>query len=323
MADPAHILLWSDPAHAGLLEGIARHPGLSIAAVGAPDAAQGTRLAATLKVTHAPDLRAALDQGRDLDLVLITTLSVLNREERSALARFSGPVVSVEPRPIRFADLRDAPEDAALCAPAPRWTSVLESPALTETMRQFGPVHAAHVLREAPAHAGSLRSLFVDGLDLLTQLLGEPDCVDAAQPGPPASTDTLTLPAGSLTAHLRFAGGGAATMMCRAGAARERCDACLHGSTGTLTLTREQWTWSAPDGAIFDEGVFPDARVLAPDRIALELVSLLENAPRREVPVAERIMLLAAAEAARISIMTRSSEGITPLIELAGRAAEG
>jgi len=319
MRDPYRILVWSDPAHEDLLRTIIRHPQLIIERAGAPTPEQGSRLASALSVPHAPDLRAALDQARTIDLLLLTSPDVLSRDERAALARFHGLVTTLEPRPIRFADLRDAPDDALLCTTVPQWSRLLEHAALAEALRQFGPVHAAALMRDAPAPCGTLRSLFMDAADLLIRLMGEPESVDAARSGTSPSSDTLLLTCGSLTAHLRFASGHAAVLACRAGAEGERLDAWFHGSAGTITLSRDHWRWSAPNGALLDDGPFPAAHMPAADRLAMELVERLSasgDSPSDHgaLPVA----LLAAAEAARISIMTRSAEAIPPMVDLAG-----
>ena len=318
MSQPLRILAWADPAHTALLRGIARHPEITISDAGTPDPAQASRIAADLGAQNVTDLRATIDQARDIDLILLTSSAVLSREERAALTRFSGPAATLEPRPMRFADLRDVPADATLCARVPQWSHCLGDPALTEALRQFGPVHVAHVLCARPGFTGSLRSLFVDAAALLVRLMGEPESVDAARPGPPPGGETISLPSGSLTAHIRFAAGGAAALTCRAGVPHERCEALLSGSTGSLMLTGERWIWSAPDGAPLDEGLFRDARMLTADRIALELVAI-GRAGRVTRPHVPEIMLLAAAEAARISTMTRSAESIAPMFELVGR----
>jgi len=214
------------------------------------------------------DLSQTLRSASGSDILLAsrapeTTLEWL--ESRGSLAdlkKRDNRIVSVEPIPtsVLSGALQDDADRRALPLQAPLLRHAALAAALRDALANFGSVQTALVAARDDGSLGSLGARLADALDLLGELFGEPESVDASVASPRGASgvraalpDDLSLLRGSLTAHLRFETGASAVLSLSDQAGRWFRGLTLAGEGGLIRFDDHGFEWIGPDGVVIEQ----------------------------------------------------------------------
>ncbi len=278
------------------------------------------------------DLSMTLRSASDADVLLAVrppdeTLDWLNtRGSLADLKKRNVRVVSVEPVPTSAmsAALQDDADRRALPLHAPTLRHAALAAELRDALANFGAIQTALVSARDDGAFGSLGARLADALDLLGDLLGEPETIDASIAGPRAASgvraalpDDLSLLRGSLTAHLRFETGASAVLSLSDCAGRWFRGLTLAGEGGLIRFDDHGFEWIGPDGEIVEQ---TDAPKTEPNQ---RLAQFLETAAFDAKPSTpeQRARTLASCAAGVLSARTgqpESPETVRRMANLAG-----
>jgi hypothetical protein len=316
--------IWLDPGQELLARDVAARAGLQVVAAGTPHAGRNApapgALAETLGAERPlSDIRSTLaDAGAALDVrcVLILSRDGVTAAELPALAAAQSRrvlVAGLEPAPGRLGDLAAAPRPALArpfdaCRPLARFRGVPAIRHVRDTLAAFGPIGSALVRCEGSGAEGSLGSRVMDALDLLHDLLGEPESVYAAAtaPGEAGHESDLSRWTGDASLTARYADGAVAGVFASERGAWGR-EATLVGEGGVLRLTEGAFEWRGPGGDVRDSWTAPAHEAGAAAAIAASVMRMLDPHAPVEPPI-DGESILAAAHAAVLSARTRSAE---------------
>lgn len=307
--------LWLDGGQGGLASGIARHGNLSYVGVGGEAGRDDV-----VGVRAIGDLRSAIaDSGAGLAVrcVVVLSKSGIGSQELGALAAAQSRrvvVCGLEPAPARLDELIDGtwlgrPGTARAIEryhPLARLRTGAAMRQARDTLASFGPIRTAWVRCEGiPAH-GSLGARLVDGLDVLHDLMGEPESVVAiASGGEPG--DDLSALTGELSVTLMYGDGRSASVLATSRAARWRREVDVLGEAGAVSLGDDGFAWQGVDGEVRDEWSRASAEDVAA-RVMGESVARLLDPHAASEGVFDAEGVLATAHAALLSARTRSVE---------------
>lgn len=317
------MVVWADPAQAWLIKAAAGEAGVNVIAAGSAQRAQTGALATALEVPAVDDFRVAC-QHSEANVLLLASLATdqLSGEDvrHLAAARARGVrIVALTPLPGSAMDLagawRELPpgmmvRDIAACVPMPRLSPELVRAG--ETIDAFGPVEAVSVECAGPPELGSLGARLLGAMDLAMSFLGEPASVDARLTsfgGPRQASERLGAADGHLTAHVRFADLGGATIAASNRAGGWDWSVTLLGPSGRVRIATAGMRWVGPDRRVIDDSRFvqdasPDARTAA--ALARGITDLLN--PANPPVIGDVAGVLAACGAALLSSRTGQAE---------------
>jgi len=292
---------------AGDAPGLVGGPGLDERAI--PDGAEPVGdLSRTLRLaTDADVLLAARPEPETVEWLE-------SRGSAADLKRRGVRVVSFEPLPASAMShmLHDEADAQALLTLAPHLRDAPLGASLRDALRTFGPVQTALFSARGDAAFGSLGAKLLDALDLLTDVLGEPELVDCAVASPAAASsvraappDDLSLLTGSLTAHLRFESEASAVLSLSDQAGRWFRGLSLSGPAGLIRFDDHGFEWIGPGGDTVEKTDRAETGDLL-DELADQAVAAFD---RDEPPSAgARARALATAGAAVLSARTGQPE---------------
>jgi hypothetical protein len=314
-ADPS-LLVYAAAAQLAWLRPALDRAGRSITTLAGPDL--GPREAAKAEAEHADDLALALRSTHSGAVLLAArppaaALEWLEVKGAAELRERGVTLVTVEPIPSSAMSpmLREnaAPQALPVIAPLLRHTPLGAS--LRDALQNFGAVQTALFAARGTSAFGRLGARLVDALDLLGDLLGEPESIDCAVASPRAASgvraapaDDLTRLSGALTAHLRFESEASAVLSLSDHAGRWFRGLSLAGESGLIRFDDQGFEWIDPQGAVVErtEATHDDATERLADRI---VDALFRPTP---VPPAPRVRTMAVAGAAILSARTGQPE---------------
>ncbi|MDH3585256.1 MAG: hypothetical protein OER86_13715, partial [Phycisphaerae bacterium] len=228
-------------------------------------------------------------------------------------------ILAIEPLPFALPPLPRTPsggQGGVALFPwfrlSPAWKSAVEAP------KALGQITSVAFSALCPHGQLSLFAQLYGAMDLLLDLLGPADTVDASLTGPLVEApEDVTALTGDLSAHLRFADRAAATIQLsdRAGQWRRRLVAI--GTEGQLTLEDDTYQLLGPSGQILDEVMAGSKPAVEPAALMgyqwQHLVDRLAN-PDPSDPA----QLLASCQATVLSCRTGQLESPRRLMELYG-----
>ncbi len=313
--------VWLDAGQGALAAGIARHAGLSYVAAGGPEGKAGAAIGGVGAERRLADLRSAIaDSGAGLWVRCVVVLSRVGvgSDDLAALASAHGRrvvVCGIEPAPSRLDELTSGQwlgrPGAARAIDRYQRLARLRTGApmgqARDMLAAFGAVRSAWVRCEGSASEGSLGARLVDGLDVLHDVMGEPEGVIAAASGlDPAGDGDLSLLRGEMCVTLMYGDGRTASVLATDGAAEWRREVELFGEAGVVRLEEDGFVWRGVDGAVRDEWARLGGSGGA-ERMGESIARLLD--PHAGVEAAfDAEGVLATAHAALLSARTRSVE---------------
>lgn len=286
----------------------------------APDAAGGPGLnERAAGAEPIEDLSQTLRAAADADVLLAArapaeTLEWLeSRGSAADLKRRHVRIVSFEPLPTSAMShlLHEQADAQALPLLAPHLRDAPLGASLRDALNSFGPVQTALFAARGDASFGSLGAKLLDALDILTDVLGEPELVDCSVASPRAASgvraappDDLSLLTGSLTAHLRFESESSAVLSLSDQAGRWFRGLSLAGESGLIRFDDHGFEWIGPGGETVEK-TDRDATGDVLDELAAQAVEAFDR-PAPSLPA--RTRALVAAGAAILSARTGQPE---------------
>lgn len=327
-------LVWLDEPQLELARSIADLARLRFVRAGSSSRAGSQTIAASLDADPFDDLRAAIasasaEEGDPIELVLLLSPGPFGSEGIDAdaqavqAARSRGVrVISIEPVPASALVLAagswtrarhgTTPLEAIHTVPLIRRSAVFRD--ATEVLQDFGGVRTLAVEAMCAAHEGSLGARLYSAMELIYDLMGEPELIDAAYAWPGAASSLHMLPGdslrelhGDLTANIRFADGRIASIVASDRAGRWSRRATLINASGRLTLGESSWVLVRSDGTE-DRGrdlgsEAPLAAAAIADAVSRRLDPATPDDPPTDAPV-----VLAMCQAALLSARTGQGE---------------
>ncbi|MGP1272956.1 MAG: hypothetical protein ACTS22_06455 [Phycisphaerales bacterium] len=322
--------VWTGPTQIDLMQEVVRLAGLGVVAFGS-----NTRLPTPPwadAAEPADDLRH-LAETTDASALLLAEPEDFadgrdDTELRAVLraAQRGTTVLSLEPVPalaLRLGDpawreASDAARQRVTLTPLMRRGAMHRQ--LTDLLTGFGPIEAVSLSTCCRPGEGSLGARLYDACDLLHQLLGAADAVDAAHaPGPdsPRSLETLRCLEGHLSAVVRFELGPVASIFASDRAGSWHRSLTIVGPGGRIVADDRGLVWTDAAGSTAETlgtGLAGDdiaAAVLADD-----IAAALGRSPPI-VPI-DHGAVLGLAHAALLSISTGHAEDPRELARIAG-----
>jgi hypothetical protein len=258
---------WLRPDQADLVRQAVALARMRLQAVGTPARGHASALASRLDCDPLHDLRAAIAQTRDGIFLLADpdefgTTPAPDDARTILAARERGVrVLTFEPLPSNALFLGpaawlDGPPGSypAQIVPLPRALRTFRS--AIEPLQTFTPPAVLAIQALSRPSEGSLAARLFAAMDLVRNLLGEPETIDAACAAPSPLTspgESLRGLTGLLTANLRFAGGRSASIVAGDHAGRWNFTATLLGPQGQLTFHDDALEWIGPQGEALDQ----------------------------------------------------------------------
>jgi hypothetical protein len=295
------LAVWADPEQETLIEDAVRRGRFDLVAVEAP----GTG-----------SLRELI--RRDADLLWVAVSAALGPDERRLLGEAAAPAISSVPLPGSAAESAGDPREAAAARFVPLMRHSPGYRAAREVFEQFGRRQSASIVAGSAGGQGTLFSRLFDAMDLVEDLCGPVEELNAALWRPLGRVpETLAGLGGHLTVNVRFQDN-----RCAAAAVSDRAGCWFRqvtvlGEGGCLRIDDGGFEWTSPDGRTLDSHR-KRGRLGPGELVALEARRLLEGADAAEPPP-DGGHLLALCEAVRLSARTGASEAPRKVIEMLKR----
>ncbi len=316
-APAIRLIAWAEPGQTPLLREAVEDGSIAMAAVGSPDAADGTQLSEDLAAQRTPTLRDAILRD-DGDMLWIASPQPIEKDERRLLRESPTGAVTTEPLPASAADVLGDPDEArtAHCVPLMRQSPGYEAAA--DVFETFGERHAANIFLGCGPGQGTLFARLFDAMDLAEAIGGTIEQLHAAlwRPlgGVPETLPSLT---GTLTINLRYRDNRCASLCVSDAAGGWLRRLVVVGVGGSLRIDDGGFEWIAPDGRTLD--AHHEERTPTPGELVARQVRRLLEGRAAISPPPDTARLLALCEAARISARTGSPETPDKVIEMLRR----
>ncbi len=311
------LIAWAEPGQTPLLREAVEDGSIAMAAVGSPDAADGTQLSEDLAAQRTPTLRDAI-QRDDGDMLWIASPQPIEKDERRLLREARTDAVTTEPLPASAADVFGDPDEARTAHFVPLMRQCPGFERAGEVFDTFGERHAANIFLGCGPGQGTLFARLFDAMDLAEAIGGPIEQVHAAlwrpRGGVPETLPSLT---GTLTISLRHRDNRCASLCvtdCAGGWLRQLI---VVGVGGSLRIDDGGFEWIAPDGRTFD--AHREKRLPSPGELVARQVRRLLERRVAISPPPDTARVLALCEAARISARTGSPETPDKVIEMLKR----
>lgn len=213
---PHEALVWTDEQREPLVRRILdQMDGVRILAVGGPRKGRLNDLAAKHDCAVEDDIRKMLIE-QPASYLLLATEEGVGREDLIQARRAQMQVLAVEPPVDKLDQIetdrgRDEAMGRMFVVPWWRTSPVWQSAA--DPQEAIGSIWAIQATSLCDVTSGSLYGRLYDTLDMIVNMLGIPDTVDASLAGPLAEPPQhLRHLTGALTAHLRFGEGMSAAI---------------------------------------------------------------------------------------------------------------
>lgn len=333
MPECESMLVWLAPEQGDMVAGVLDRLGVRAAGVGGTVRGRSGGIARTLGAPVVEDLRAAL-AGEPYDVVWIACAGDFGRDANasdvSAIleARSRGVrILASEPLPASALDLhagawlraRHGVSAAACVRFVPLARGGTGFVALREVLGSFGRVHSISMEFASRGDEASLGAHLFSALELIAELLGEAESVDAAyhMPAPAGALrllpgETLADLHGTISAHLRFGDGRGISLLASDRGAYWTRGVTIIGDGGQIRACDDSLEWVDPTGEIVESssvppGEVPSVRDAGEREIARAIRGILEDHPSEARP-AEIAPALAMGQAALLSVRTGQSE---------------
>ncbi len=311
------LIAWAEPGQTALLREAVEDGSISLAAVGSPDAADGTELSEDLATERTPTLRDAILRD-DADMLWIASPQPIEKDERRLLREARTGAVTTEPLPASAADVLGDPDEARTAHFVPLMRQGPGFERAADVFDTFGERQAANIFLGCGPGQGTLFARLFDAMDLAEAIGGNVEQVHAALWRPLGRVpETLRSLTGTLTINLRFRDNRCASLCISdcAGAWLRRV--VVVGRGGCLRIDDGGFEWIAPDGRTVD--AHRQQRMPSPgELVARQVRRLLEDRTGIDPPP-DTSRLLALCEAARLSARTGGAEIPEKVIEMLKR----
>lgn len=320
-------IIWCEPDQAELARLVCANSNLDLVAIGCIARGKGTAIAAVTNAgNHFADIRQAVLEYEH-DLVLLLTMQGITPADVGHVIGKNSIVLTLEPVPDGIADCPRRQEAKNV------WLIPLmrRSQAITlfeEISESFSTVRSVCVTMRGCSYQGSLYARLTDAMDVLEQICGQAELLDAAMSTPlgmsAEAPDSLRAMHGHLTINTRFA---------------ENCCGCVQvsdvGSTwargitilgdgGCARLTDRAFEWWNQSGKLVDSARlddnfenFPDSIVdPLPVRLLSQQINRVLDPSKPRLEQRNILRVVAVCEAVRLSLATGASETPRKLMEL-------
>lgn len=323
------VTLWTDARHAPLAGEVMNLLGSAVKpiGVGGPPVAEVNQLAKDLGCDKHDDLRK-MCVDRPAAYLLLATHEGVTPEDLHALAGQGTTVLTLEPI---ASDLQGLSQSEQLNPPAgsPMAGRIVLAPVFSQSPGFLGAADPNELLGDRrmvcytsdgrPEHASLFARLF-DGWQTVLNFTLLPETVDASLVGPLDETpETLVQLTGSLAAHARIPGGGAALLEASDCAATTTAR-YLHvrGNVASLDITDTSYTLHNASGEILDQFIDYGAMYNFADMLAHQWRRLLDNptAARSAPHDPQRAEAMACCLACLLSIRTGQPESPGKLLQM-------
>lgn len=317
---PVEAIIWTDATRAALVQSVLdQMPMVRVLGVSGPRKGELHDLGEALDLTPGDDLRKMLIDA-PAQFLLLATAAAAGRDDLQLARQQSVHVICLTPPAAQAGDLLEYPRGqepsgrlvhAPMLRMSPAWLSAADPQEL------LGTIESLSLAALGTMNQGTLYARLHDAMDLVIDLMGLPDSIDAALTGPlPEPPESLRGLTGSLTAHLRFADQAGATLHLSDQGHIWYRQAQIIGKQGQLVLgdhvyhlVTEQ-TNEATESADVQTSMHVDAL------IARQWQWMVDHQVGPEVADARQV--LACCQAALLSCRTGQGESPHALMQMAG-----
>jgi hypothetical protein len=185
-------------------------------------------------------------------------------------------------------------------------------------LAQFGPVQCVNVFFRGGAGHGTLAARLFDAMDIVLDLCGPIETVNAALSGPLQNVpDHMHDLRGHMTVNIRFK-----PNRCACAALSDSAGGWFRGITvlgdgGCIRISETGFEWIGADGTMIDKHHEPPARSPG-EHIGLQITRFLGGRDHTQAPP-DCLTLVTLCEAARLSCLTGQDEAPAKLKEMLAR----
>ncbi len=316
MPPAARVIAWAEPGLEALIRDAVGAGGFELVAVGSPDTGAAAALSESLSVPRAGELKEAV-RRHDAEVLWLAVPVQLQTDECRLIRAADLLAISSEPPADSVAARPDAAQTAAArFVPLMRYSPGYR--AAGSALDQFGERRCVSVVMTCRQGSGSLFARLYDAMDVIGQLAGEPEWLEAALSSPMGTApQRLSLLRGHLTANLRFFDDRCACATASDRGGRWWRQVTILGEGGCLRIDDQGFEWISAEGETVDAHREP----AAPSPGALVVDHLRQLLGRRGAPgpPADDTRILALCEAARLSCRTAAAEAPRKIMEMLAR----
>lgn len=322
MAELARVIAWIDRDQESLLRDVLSAGELSLAAVGSPEPGAANLLADETGAQRLNDLRMAVKSdwgdGDSSSMLLLGSATPIESDVRRLITESSLRAFTIEPQFGSIAEMSADPLLSGLPTFVPLARRCAGYRAAAEVFTQFGPAQCVNVFFRSGAGHGSLVARLFDAMDVVLDLCGPIETVNAALSGPLQNVpEDLHDLRGHMTVNIRFK-----PNRCACAALSDSAGGWFRGITvlgdgGCIRISEMGFEWIGPDGRMIDQHHEPPQRT-AGEHIGLQIRRMLAGKDHTQSPP-DCLALMTLCEAARLSCMTGQDERPAKLKEMLAR----
>ena len=222
---------------------------------------------------------------------------------------------STEPRPGLIEEVVSNPaemETARLTPLMRRSPGFLAASGVTE---QFGEIASASVFMGRGPGEGSLFAALFDAVDLVDELMGPVESLDASLAAPIAGVpESMRVLRGHMTLNLRCGPNRSAAVVVSDSAGQWHRQVTVLGNGGRLDINDVGIRWLSPTGEVLDQSTHKRPPT-AGELVGMQILRRLNNQETPDAPP-DHARTLALCEAARVSCRTRQSESPQRMLQV-------
>ena len=311
------ILAWAAPNQAQLIQETARSTGAQVVAIASPTPQGAPELSKALDTRRVEDLRNAIHQG-EFDVLWLAAPEPASAEVRRLIRELKVRTVSCEPQVGDIGELLADPQGGIGTSVVPLMRRSPGYRAAAQTIPQFGEAQCVNVFFRSGPGQGTLFARLYDAMDVLLDLCGEIETINAGLAGPLANVpDNLHGLRGHMSGNLRFKPNRCACVALSDGAGTWFRGVTVLGEGGCLRISDAGFEWIGPDGRVLDQHQSEKANILPGELIGMQIRRLQEGLDSGEQP--DNISLMSMCESARLSCLTGQDEAPAKLAEMMSR----
>jgi hypothetical protein len=312
MSDQPRLAAWIDADQASMLREFISSAGMVLAAIGSPDPACASSLAADTGAATFNDQRVLIQA--DADVLLLCSGDTPAIDERRLIRAATPVAFSLEPLPGIVADLQAEPDDGHTAIVCPAFTRAPGFLAARDVLDGFGAVEAVSVVCQSGPRAGSCFARLYDGIAFVTRVCGVPEFIHGTLVSRIGSVpETLDGLNGHLVATMTFHGERCATVLASNQAQAWTRSASIIGPDACLHIDDAGFRHVVED-AIVDAHRAETAPSVA-SLIAGQIGRVIEHGDTHEPPP-DHASILAQCEATRLSCRTCQPESPVTIADM-------
>ena len=310
MSERTGVIAWIDREQESLLRDVLTAGQLRLTALGSPQSGATRRLLDETGAIQLTDLRVAIGERVDResdDILLLASSTHIDADLRRLISGLSLRTFVIEPQFGSVTEMSDDPLLARLPTFVPLARRCAGYRAATEAMRQFGQAQCVNVFFRGGLGHGTLTARLFDAMDVVLDLCGPIEAVNAALSGPLQNVpDELHDLRGHMTINIRFK-----PNRCACAALSDSAGGWFRGITvlgdgGCMRISETGFEWIGPDGTMIDQLHEPPQRTPG-GQIGLQIRRVLDGKDHSQSPP-DCLTLVTLCEAARLSCLTGQDE---------------